>query len=145
MSISFSRFYQNAVAGTIMAGLMAASQAQEVGSRWILHVFDLNHATKVEATIRFTSDTAAESCMAGDWNRVVVETKTVQDEGFFPLAELLAYKLNRGDVTLGRTKICDGYLFLTGKSDDSDIQGAFNAVSIKGSQKLGYFSLTRVR
>ncbi|MTW10144.1 hypothetical protein GM658_05970 [Pseudoduganella eburnea] len=142
MLISFS---YKVVAVALMATFTSVSQAQEVGSLWQLHVQDLKRVTKVEATIRFANDADAESCMAGKWSKIVVEATAVKDEKFFPLAEPLAYKVNQGEVTLGRTQVCDGYLFLSGKSDASDIQGAFNAVSIMGIQRLGYFSLKRVR
>jgi hypothetical protein len=132
------------VAGILMFGLMAMSQARELGTRWRLHVENLKHQVKVEATIRFTKETAY-SCMSGTWRRVVVEARTVRDEKFFPLAEPLAYKLDGGNVTLGRTTICDGYLFLSGKSDAADIHGTYDAVSIGGGRKLGYFSLKRIR
>jgi hypothetical protein len=106
---------------------------------------DLKHQVKVEATIRFAGGTATESCMGGTWKGVVVEAKTADDEKFFPLAEPLAYELERGVLTLGRTTICDGYLFLSGKSEASSIHGTFDAVSIGTSNKLGYFSLKKVQ
>lgn len=83
--------------------------------------------------------------MAGAWRRIIVEVKTVQDERFFPLAEPLAYQVNRGDLTLGRTKVCDGYLFLSGKSDADKIEGPYSSVSIMGGQKLGSFTLSRIQ
>ena len=82
--------------------------------------------------------------MGGTWKRVVVEAKAADDEKFFPLAERLAYQLEGGELTLGRTAVCDDYLFLSGRSDESTIQGTFNAVSIGAGQKLGYFTLKRV-
>jgi hypothetical protein len=124
---------------------MAVSQAQELDTRWRLRVTDLKHQVKVEATIRFAGQTATESCMSGTWKRTVVEAETVHDEKFFPLAEPLAYKLDRGELTLGRTSVCDGYLFLSGKSEGSSIHGTYNAVSIEGGEKLGYFSLKKVQ
>jgi hypothetical protein len=106
---------------------------------------DLKHQLRVDATIRFARETATESCMGGTWKRVVVETKTAHDEAFFPLAEPLAYELERGVLTLGRTKECDGYLFLNGKFKEANIQGTYDAVSIGYSKKLGYFSLKNVK
>jgi hypothetical protein len=131
-------------AGFVLSSLMAVSQAQELNSRWRLHVTDLKHQVKVEATIRFSGETASESCMSGAWKRIVVEAKTVHDEEFFPLAEPLAYTRERGELTLGRTAVCDGYLFLSGKPNGSHIKGAYNAVSIGSADRLGYFSLKRI-
>ena len=143
---SMSNLYcQKLVAGALLASAMAVSHAQDVGTRWLLNVEDLKHVTKVKATIRFSSETAGESCMAGGWRRIIVEAKTAQDEAFFPLAEPLAYQVIGGELTLGRTTICDGYLFLSAKSDATDIQGQFNSVSIMGIHKLGSFTLNRIR
>jgi hypothetical protein len=133
------------VAGGLMACLTVVSQAQGVDTRWRLRVVDLKHQVKVVATIRFAGEAAAESCMGGKWNRIVVETRTKQDEAFFHLDEPLAYELERGALTLGRTTICDGYALLSGKSDASNIHGTYNAVSMGGSHKLGYFSLKKVQ
>lgn len=133
------------VAAIFMSGLTVIGQAQGIDSRWQLRVKDLKHQVKIEATIRFLGEAAAESCMGGTWKRVVVETKTVHDEKFFPLAEPLAYQLASGKITLGRTIVCDGYLFLSGKSDEPAMHGTYDAVSIGSGQKLGYFTLQRVR
>jgi hypothetical protein len=127
-----------------MSGLAVIGQAQGIDSRWRLRVVDLKHEVKVEATVRFLEEPATESCMVGKWKRVVVETKAAYDEKFFPLAEPLAYQLEGGELTLGRTAVCDGYLFLSGRSEESTIQGSYRAVSIGGGQKLGYFKLKRV-
>lgn len=133
------------VAGVLMFGVVAVGQAQGLDTRWRLRVENLKHEVKVEATIRFAGEAATESCMSGTWKRVVVEAKTAQDEAFFPLAEPLAYELEGGNVTLGRTTVCDGYLFLSAKSEAVNIHGTYNAVSIGSSRKLGYFSLKRIQ
>jgi hypothetical protein len=104
----------------------------------------LKKEVKVEATIRFLGEPASESCMGGTWKRAVVEAKTASDEKFFPLAQRLAYQIEGSELTLGRTAICDGYLFLTGRSKGSTIQGTYDAVGIGLVQKLGHFTLKRV-
>jgi hypothetical protein len=128
----------------LMSGLAICGQAQEVNSRWQLRVTDLNRRVRVEATVRFLGKAATESCMSGKWKRVVVEAQAIRDEAFFPLAERLAYELENSELTLGRTAVCDDYLFLSGKSIGPTIQGTYNGVSIGTSQKLGYFSLSRM-
>ncbi|WP_323140578.1 hypothetical protein [Massilia phyllosphaerae] len=128
----------------LMSGLAIYGQAQEVDSRWQLRVTDLSRRVRVEATVRFLGKAATESCISGKWKRVVVEAQTVRDEKFFPLAERLAYELENSELTLGRTTVCDDYLFLSGKSKGPMIQGTYKGVSIGTSQKLGYFSLTKM-
>ncbi len=103
---------------------------------------DMNNRVKVEATIRFSNE-PAQSCMGSDWKRIVVETKDDRAEDFFPLDSPLAYKLERGTLTLGRTHVCDGYLFLTGKQEGTIIRGDYNAVGW-GNKKLGSFSLKKI-
>lgn len=132
------------VAVILMSSLTAIGQAQEVGSRWRLRMVDLKHAVKVEATIRFLGEAATGSCMGGTWKRAVVEAKTADDEKFFPLAEPLAYQIESGVLTFGRTTVCDGYLFLSGKSEEAAIHGTYDAVSIGAGKKLGHFTLKKV-
>lgn len=126
-----------------MSGLTFQGQAQEIDSRWRLRMMDSKENVKVEATIRFLEEPATESCMAGTWKRVIVEEKLAYDEKFFPLAEPLAYRLKDGELTLGRTAVCDRYLFMYGRSDVSTIRGSYGTVNISGSQKLGSFTLKR--
>lgn len=133
------------VACTVMFGVMTMGQAQGLDTRWLLQVENLEHEIKVEATIRFAGEAATESCMGGTWKRIVVEAKSIQNETFFPLAEPLAYELKRATVTVGRTNVCDGYLFLSGRSKASVINGTYDAVSMGGSRKLGYFILQKIK
>jgi len=132
------------VASILMFSLTAIGQAQEEGSRWRLRVVDLKHTVKVKATIRFLGEAATESCIGGTWKRAVVEAKTVHNEKFFPLTEPLAYQIENGVLTLGRTTVCDGYLFVSGKSEKAAIHGTYDAVSIRGEEKRGYFTLKKV-
>jgi hypothetical protein len=132
------------VAAILMFGMTVMAQAQAIDSRWRLRVADFKNEVKVDATIRFLGESSTESCMGGTWKRAVVEAKTASDEKFFPLADRLAYQIEGGELTLGRTGVCDGYLFLTGRSRGSTIQGTYDAVGIGLVQKLGHFTLKRV-
>jgi len=123
--------------------LATAAHAQVAGSTWQLTVEDLNHLVKAKATIRFTNEVATESCMGGNWKRVIVDVKDGDDK-FFPLSEPLAYQLDKGLLTVGRVGVCDGYLFLNGKFAEEKINGGLNSVSIGYSQALGKFSLDRI-
>jgi hypothetical protein len=131
-------------AALAIACVTLASPAQEQGSRWRLRVMDLHHQLKAEGIIRLTNESDTESCIGGEWKRAVVETRTVQDESFFPLAEPQAYEIRGGNITLGRTRMCDGYLFMTGKLDDHNVHGAFYALGLGSNQNLGYFSLAKI-
>jgi len=128
----------------LLLGLTLVGQAQEVNSRWNLRVMDLKHKVRVDATVRFLAEPATESCIGGTWKRVVVEAKSAQDEQFFSLADQLSYELETGELTLGRTKVCDGYLFLSGRSGKSPIRGTYVAVGIGAYRKLGYFTLRQL-
>ncbi len=131
------------IAGALFACFMAVAQAQEADSRWHLRVLDADDRVKAEATVRFT-DEAAQSCMGGSWKRVVVEEKAVKAEEFFPLDTPIAYRVEGGTLTLGRTHVCDGYLFLSGKPDGKVVEGAYDSVGW-GRKRLGSFSLQRLR
>ena len=132
-------------AGIAMACVMVTTHAQVSGTRWQVRVMDLKHQVKVEGTIRLTERPETQSCMGGHWKIAVVEAKTVSDEKFFPLTEPLAYEIENGHITLGRTRICDGYLFLNGKLGSKTIRGTYRAPGFGRSQELGYFSLTKIQ
>lgn len=127
-----------------LACAAATSVAQMADTRWRVRVMDLQHKVKVEGTIRLTDKSETEFCMGGNWKQAVVETKTTSDEKFFPLAEPLAYQVENGEITFGRTRVCDGYLFLTGKLDNTTIRGTYHAPGPGYNQNLGYFSLTKI-
>ena len=131
------------IAGLWISCLTVLAHSQDLSATWQLRVTDLNNQVKAEATIRFSNETA-KSCMAGTWKRVLVETKAAQAEDFFPLAGPLAYKLEDGVLTLGRTEVCDGYLFLIGKPEAQIILGTYESVSW-GTKKLGSFSLQKIQ
>lgn len=133
------------VAGILVSCLIGVSHAQEPDTLWRLRVMDLSDRVRVEATIRFAREPATESCLAGTWKRIVVEENTANEGAFFPLSEPLAYELKSGVLTLGRTALCDGYSLLTGRFEESSIHGIYNAVGIKHSEKLGYFSLDKIQ
>lgn len=126
-----------------MFSLASWGNAQEVDSVWRLRVDDLQHAVKIDATIRFT-DEPANSCMSGGWKRIVVETTSVVADNFFPLSSPLAYKLEGNSLTVGRTDTCDGYLFLQGRRASTAIEGTYDAVGW-GSKRLGAFSLQKMK
>lgn len=132
------------IVAVLMSGLTILGQAQETDSRWRLRMMDLKGQVKVEATVRFLGEPATESCMGGTWKRLAVEARLAYDDKFFPLAAPLAYQLDGNALTLGRTAVCDGYLFMSGRSSKSSIQGSYDAVSIGTGRKLGSFTLKRV-
>lgn len=120
----------------------ADTDAQEVGSSWNVRLLDGDRQPKAEATLQFT-DEPAKSCMRGTWRRLVVDTKS-GDTAFFPLAEPLAYKLQHGVLTIGRTSVCNRYLFLSGTTGEKDIHGTYKAVSAGRSRQLGLFTMMPV-
>jgi hypothetical protein len=132
-------------AGIAMACVALTSHAQVSGTRWQVRVMDLKHQVKAEGTIRLTERPETGSCMGGHWKVAVVEAKTVSDDKFFPLNEPLSYEIENGHITLGRTRICDGYLFLNGKFGNKTIRGTYRAPGFGRSQQLGYFSLTKIQ
>ena len=121
----------------------APADAQEVGSSWNVRILDAQRQLKSEATLQFT-DEAAKSCMRGKWKRVVVDPVAGGNAAFFPLAEPLAYRLQHGVLTIGRTSVCNRYLFLSGTTADKDIHGTYKAVSAGRSRQLGLFTMAPV-
>lgn len=131
-------------AAGFLACTVLASHAQTSDTRWRLRMVDMQGKVKVDATVRLTGKTA-ESCMSGDWKQVVVEKKMLADDTFFPLSQPLAYQEEQdGKLTLGRTVVCDGYLFLSGKRQPSSVQGDYYAFGLGGGNDLGRFSLEKI-
>jgi hypothetical protein len=122
--------------------MTAAGHAQPPDGSWQLRVSDGAGRTRVEATIHFTEE-EAKSCIGGTWKRIVVDKATASDEAFFPLAKALAYELKDGRLTLGRTWLCDGYLFMNGALAPAAIEGSYFAFGLGGRQPLGTFTLKK--
>lgn len=131
------------IACLLMSSLMASSQAHDLDALWRLRVMDWQHNVKVEATIRFTAAIDIGSCIGGNWKRIVVVAKTMEDEKFFPLSEQLVYELDHGALTLGRTHRCDSYLILHGTIKGASADGDYNSEGW-ASKQLGYFSLKQL-
>jgi hypothetical protein len=131
------------LAALAIAGWPAAAEGPLAGA-WELRVLDLHHREKSVATIRFTGD-AAVSCMGGDWKRVVVASVGKSDEKFFPLSQPLSYAVEGSQVTIGRNEVCDAYLQLRGTLEDGKARGTYSAVGKGGGERLGDFTLERLR
>ncbi len=129
-------------AALLAASLAAASHARQPDGRWKLRVADEHGRARVEATIRFTQEDA-KSCIGGDWKRVVVDHVGAADEAFFPLAQALAYETKEGRLTLGRTWLCDGYLFMNGPLAPAAAEGSYYSLGLGGRKPLGSFTLNK--
>jgi hypothetical protein len=138
-----SLFHKLLTAG-FLVGTILASHAQTPDTRWRLRMADMQGQVKVDATVQMTSETAA-SCISGAWKKVVVEKSTLADDTFFPLSQPLSYEETQdGTLTLGRTVVCDGYLFLSGRPQQSSVQGNYYAFGLRGANNLGRFSLEKI-
>lgn len=126
--------------------LFAASEghAQEAGTLWRMRVMDLKKVVKVDATIRLTAQPDRESCMGGDWKRIVIESVAARDEAFFPLAQSLSYELRGKEISVGRTHVCDGYKFLTGARSAARVKGDYHHVGLGSREKSGSFTLEKI-
>lgn len=118
--------------------------AQDLQGRWALSIRDLSHKEIVKLTIRFSGE-QGQSCIGGDWKKVVVESAKSSKEDFFPVSDALTYQFNGSDLVIGRNGICDGYLRLSGKFDGKLAKGAYYAFGTSGGPDLGDFSLERSR
>lgn len=120
----------------------APGQAQDLDlhGSWDLRLLDAAKTPKAEATLQFT-DQVARACMRGKWKRVTVATPNGTDTTFFPLRDPLAYKLERGVLTVVRAADCRRFLLLSGTAAPRDIHGTYKAVSVGRSQQLGLFTL----
>ncbi len=122
----------------------AHAAGDAVSGVWELSIRDPQGQVKVEAKVTFT-DKSARSCISGDWKVVTVLSVTTKATDFFPINTPLAYKISDGQLTLGRTEVCDGYLFLSGRVRANEILGDYYGMSIGSGRGLGTFWLRRQR
>lgn len=117
-------------------------QAQDIDMQgsWGLRLLDPQKKLLAEATLQFSGD-AAKSCMRGKWKRVAVTPKDGTDTAFFPLGDALAYKLERGVLTIGQVTNCHRFLLLSATASATDTHGTYKAVSVGRSRQLGLFTL----
>jgi hypothetical protein len=134
----FSHYKTMTLAALLL--FMRAATAQEVDSSWRLRLMGMAHQPKAEATLHFTGK-PVRSCMRGKWKRLEVGSIEGTEPGFFPLDAPVAYKLDHGVLTMGRTAVCNRYVLLSATSAERDIHGTFSTVSVGRSRKLGLFSL----
>lgn len=120
----------------------APGQAQELDLQgsWNLRLLDTDKTLKAEAALQFTGE-AAKACMRGKWKRVIVDANEGTDTTFFPLRDALAYKVDRGVMTIVRAADCHRFVLLSATVSPSDIHGTYKAVSVGRSQQLGLFTL----
>jgi hypothetical protein len=111
---------------------------------WTLRVGDLSHREVVVAKVRF-SDEPADSCIGGNWKRLVVDSSETKDPTFFPVSEPLSYEVDESELTIGRNGTCDSYPRLKGKFDGVTARGAYFSFGISGGRDRGEFTLTRNR
>lgn len=83
--------------------------------------------------------------MAGDWKRVEVVRRQFNDADDFLATKPLSYIVERGELTLGVTEVCDGYVFLHGVSTGAGFTGEYGTLGLDGFHKLGAFAATRVK
>ena len=127
----------------VMARFISAAEARDLDGPWRLTISDTKRHVEAQATVRFMQE-AAPSCMAGTWKRVVVDAKSGNPD-LFPLSGPLAYRFDDGVLTLGRTSVCDAYLFLSGKFHGRAVRGKYRALGIGQSDLLGTFSMEPVK
>jgi hypothetical protein len=114
----------------------------DLGGLWTLRIENLSHKVVTTMTISFAGE-EANSCMAGNWRRVVVSGQTSADKDFFPIGDPLSYEVTGNHIVIGRNEICDGYLQLDGRLSSVAASGEYIDVGLGGSKRLGYFSVTK--
>ncbi len=108
---------------------------------WTIEI--TNQQRKVITTIVFEfAKEKADSCLGGDWRKLVVLSHSTSDESFFPLHDSLSYEIKGNEVVIGRNEVCDAYLHLKGEMANSRVSGEYFSFGW-GRENLGYFLLLR--
>ena len=109
---------------------------------WILQVQNPKHQVVATLKLQFT-DEHANSCMSGEWKVVKVLAAKANVKGFYPVSDPLSYRIDKGQLTIGRNEVCDAYLWLQGPVGGISVQGDYFSLGLGGSSPLGYFKLSR--
>jgi hypothetical protein len=104
---------------------------------WKFTIQNLERRTIGVLTVRFTGE-KAESCMSGDWKRVVVVEFESTGEPGFPGHEPLAYTVDGGSLIVGRNEICDAYVWLSGDLKADGLTGDYFSLGLGGRRPRGY-------
>jgi hypothetical protein len=115
-----------------------------VGSTWAVLMFAQDRQLVGSLVVRFT-DEKAISCMAGDWKRLEVLRRQFNDPDGFLATKPLSYIFERGELTLGVTEVCDGYVFLRGVPTDAGLTGDYGTLGLDGFHKLGSFAAAIIK
>src|SRR5262249_34867607 len=118
--------------------------SQDLSGIWILKITNLKNKVIASARIRF-SEEKAQSCMAGNWRRVIVDSPKTTDSSFFPASERWSYTVENSELTIGRNEICDDYLHLIGSLRKGTFVGEYVSLGLAGGKKIGYFAVSRIR
>jgi hypothetical protein len=119
------------------------AKAQELRGSWLLRIENLERKEVASLTLQFTNS-AAPSCIGGNWRRVIVKESKTTDKKFFPISDPLSYQIEGSVLTIGRNGVCDAYLHLSGKWDAGTAQGTYNEFGLRSGSQLGYFSLKQI-
>ena len=116
--------------------------SHDLKGEWSLKIENLHRQPIATLDLRFTKEKAS-SCLSGDWLRVIVLSSTTRDKNFFPVSDLLSYSIEKNQLTIGRTDICDRYRMLNGTLKRKIIRGDYYSLGLGGASPLGYFSLSK--
>jgi hypothetical protein len=130
----------------IAASLFASTAAcsNDLSGKWTLSIENPEHHAVTTLKVEFTNEHAA-SCMSGEWKIVKVVSTTTQDKDFFPASDPLSYRIENGQLTIGRNEVCDAYLWLQGALGGASVRGDYFSLGLGGSSPLGYFNLTQAK
>lgn len=130
----------------IVACIFASTAAcsNELSGKWTLSIENPEHHVVTTLKVEFTNEHAA-SCMGGEWKIVKVVSTTTQDKNFFPASDPLSYRIEDGQLTIGRNEVCDAYLWLQAALGEASVRGDYFSLGLGGSSLLGYFEMSQVK
>jgi len=108
-----------------------------LGVPWTFMILDTQRKTVGTLGVRFTAE-KAQSCISGDWRKIVVVSFKSLGEPAFPGKDPLAYSLEGRQLTIGRNEICDGYVMLQGELTDAGLSGEYFTLGLGGQHQMGY-------
>lgn len=120
-----------------------ACQSGELSGIWELEITEESNHSQLKAKVRFES-TSANSCIDGEWKRLIVVSVDEKSDTRFPIEQALSYQYLKDKLVIGRNQLCDSYLHLIGYFKDGLYSGKYIAFGIQHYKVMGSFTLKKV-
>jgi len=94
--MKFLVFFMTLLVSIVSYGNGSNPEVDNLSGSWKVKIHDLERKVITEMTVRF-SNKSADSCLGGNWKKLIVESHTTLDKNFSPLPNHYRTKLGMGE------------------------------------------------